>query len=99
MSRVKVLLLCLILLAATTSVVLAQEPNYSISHWSSGSGSTLTGDGYRLSGIAGQPEAGAPLSGEGYTLTGGFKPTRISGEVPPDPMDRHIYLPIIFHSP
>jgi hypothetical protein len=48
-----------------------------------------TGEGYRLSGTAGQPDAGV-LEGVGYTLLGGFwRGGQVSGQ------SYWVYLPVV----
>jgi hypothetical protein len=52
---------CVVLLAAVVPLALAQtRVDYDLSWWTAdGGGATLsTGEGYRLSGTAGQPDAG-----------------------------------------
>ena len=63
---------CVVLVAAVVPLALAQT-GYDLSWWTvDGGGATLsTGEGYRLSGTAGQPDAGV-LEGSGYSLLGGF---------------------------
>ena len=67
---------CCVLLAAAVMVPIAiaqTGTDYELSWWTAdGGGATLsTGEGYRLSGTAGQPDAGV-LEGNGYVLGGGF---------------------------
>jgi len=64
---------CVLLLAAAVVPLALAQTGYDLSWWTvDGGGATLiTGEGYRLSGTAGQPDAGA-LEGGGYTLGGGF---------------------------
>ena len=93
----QVLFPTLVLLLLTAAVALAQGSNYSISRWTFGSGSSLQGGHYHLSGIAGQPDVGAPLSGGEFTLRGGLRPNRGS---PPSPLKQEkLYLPIVVRSP
>jgi hypothetical protein len=63
---------CVVLVAAVVPLALAQT-GYDLSWWTvDGGGATLSiGGGYRLSGTAGQPDAGL-LEGGGYVLGGGF---------------------------
>jgi hypothetical protein len=65
--------------------------DYDLSWWTvDGGGVTLgAGEGYRLSGTAGQPDAGL-LGGAGYTLGGGFwRGGEVSGQ------SYEIYLPLL----
>jgi hypothetical protein len=81
---------CVLLVAAVVPLALAQT-GYDLSWWTvDGGGATLiTGEGYRLSGTIGQPDAGV-LTGGGYTLGGGFWR---GGEVV---STRHyVYLPLV----
>jgi hypothetical protein len=84
---------CLLLVVAVVAVVpmtLAQT-GYDLSWWTvDGGGHTLsTGEGYRLSGTAGQPDAGV-LEGVGYTLAGGFwRGGEVSGQ------SYEVYLPLV----
>jgi len=63
---------CCVLLPAAVPLALAQT-DYDLSWWTADGGGVMlsTGEGYRLSGTAGQPDAGV-LEGVGYTLAGGF---------------------------
>ena len=81
---------CLLLVAAAVPLALAQT-GYDLSWWTvDGGGATLsTGEGYRLSGTAGQPDAGV-LSGGQYTLGGGFWRGGAVAQA-----DYGIYLPLI----
>lgn len=81
---------CLLLVAAVMPLALAQT-SYDLSWWTvDGGGATLiTGAGYRLSGTAGQPDAGV-LVGAGYTLGGGFWR---GGAVTLPPF--RVYLPLV----
>ena len=68
--RRRILLLALILLAATP-IALAQT-GLVLDWWTiDAGGGTSTGGGFTLTGTSGQPDAGA-LAGGGFTLTGGF---------------------------
>jgi len=81
---------CCLLLAAAVPLALAQT-GYDLSWWTvDGGGATLsTGEGYRLSGTAGQPDAGV-LQGDGYTLLGGFwRGGQVSGQ------SYWVYLPVV----
>jgi hypothetical protein len=81
---------CLLLVAAVVPLALAQT-GYDLSWWTvDGGGHTLsTGEGYRLSGTAGQPDAGV-LEGVGYTLAGGFwRGGEVSGQ------SYEVYLPLV----
>lgn len=72
---------CCLLLVAVVPLALAQT-GYDLSWWTvDGGGATLSaGEGYRLSGTAGQPDAGM-LEGGGYTLGGGFwRGGQVSGQ-------------------
>ena len=95
------MLLAVFILLILAKPILAQgESSYTLSRWSLNGSSTLTGGGYRLSAIAGQPEVSPPLSGDGYTMVGGFRSGRIPGGVlPSNPTDERVYLPIILRSP
>ena len=66
------LLLCSILLQAT-SCLPASAQQYTIDWYKvAGGGGTSTGGVYAVSGTIGQPDAGAPMTGGSYSLTGGF---------------------------
>jgi hypothetical protein len=79
--RIGIALLALVALLLLASVVLADAgpidakaaQSYELSWWTvDGGGSTsVSSEGYTLSGTIGQPDAGA-ASGGSYTLTGGF---------------------------
>jgi hypothetical protein len=64
---------CCVALVAVPLAIAQTGAEYDLSWWTvDGGGVTLsTGEGYRLSGTAGQPDAGL-LVGSGYTLGGGF---------------------------
>jgi hypothetical protein len=65
---------CSVVLVVAVPIAIAQTgTEYDLSWWTvDGGGVTLSsGEGYRLSGTAGQPDAGV-LVGGGYTLGGGF---------------------------
>jgi hypothetical protein len=82
---------CCMALAAVPVVVAQTGSDYDLSWWTlDGGGDTLiTGEGYRLSGTAGQPDAGV-LSGGGYTLGGGFwRGGAVSGQF------CYVYLPLV----
>ena len=81
---------CVVLVAAVVPMTLAQT-GYDLSWWTvDGGGATpSTGEGYRLSGTAGQPDAGV-LEGGGYTLLGGFwRGGQVSGQ------SYWVYLPVV----
>ena len=81
---------CVMLVAAVVPLALAQT-GYDLSWWTvDGGGATLsTGEGYRLSGTAGQPDAGL-LEGGGYTLGGGFwRGGKVGGQF------YTVYLPVV----
>jgi hypothetical protein len=78
--------------------LLAQvEPPYVLSRWTFHSGVTLSSNGYTVTGLIGQGEAGAVVSNGGYTLVGGFLPAT----QPFDPggnlssVRGQVYLPLI----
>jgi hypothetical protein len=83
---------CCLLLAAAVPLALAQTGSeYDLSWWTAdGGGDTPnTGEGYHLTGTAGQPDAGM-LEGDGYTLLGGFwRGGEVSGQW------YEVYLPLI----
>jgi len=81
---------CLLLAAVVVPLALAQM-DYDLSWWTvDGGGATLSsGGGYRLSGTAGQPDAGV-LEGDGTTLLGGFwRGGQVSGQY------HTVYLPLV----
>jgi len=81
---------CVLLVAAVVPLALAQT-GYDLSWWTvdGGGAMLITGEGYRLSGTAGQPDAGA-LEGGGYTLGGGFwRGGEVSGQF------YEIFLPLV----
>lgn len=81
---------CLLLAAVVVPLTLAQT-GYDLSWWTvDGGGARLsTGEGYRLSGTAGQPDAGL-LEGGGYTLGGGFwRGGKVGGQ------SYVVYLPLV----
>jgi hypothetical protein len=81
---------CVVLVAAVVPMTLAQT-GYDLSWWTvDGGGATLiTGEGYRLSGTAGQPDAGV-LAGGGYALLGGFwRGGKVGGQ------SYVVYLPLV----
>jgi hypothetical protein len=84
--------ICCLLLAAVVPLALAQtRVDYDLSWWTvDGGGATLsTGEGYRLSGTAGQSDAGV-LQGVGHTLLGGFwRGGQVSGQT------YWVYLPVV----
>ena len=53
---------------------LCQAQQYTISLSSVGSGGTLTGGGYSIDSVIGEPAASIELSGGSYTLQSGFWP-------------------------
>jgi hypothetical protein len=85
----------LLLAAAVVPLALAQTgSDYDLSWWTvDGGGATLsTGEGYRLSGSAGQPDAGV-LEGGGCTLLGGFwRGGEVAGQ------SYEVYLPLLLRS-
>jgi hypothetical protein len=71
--------------------------NLSISWWTvHSSGSTASGGGYSLSGVVGQPDAGA-LSGGEYSLQGGFWNSAVGATTPSE--DNTLYLPFVSTQP
>ena len=87
----------LVVLLAAASVALAQEPIYTLTHWTLHSGATVSNHGYTLTGLIGQSEAAAVMSNQGYTLVGGFIPATQPFDPGDNPAgDGHqIYLPLI----
>lgn len=83
-SVVMVVMLLAALSVIGATVVSAQSDGYTLNWFSVTSGGQSAGNGYALSGISGQAEAGEP-SGDGYALTGGFWQSK----------DQHVYLPIV----
>ena len=81
---------CLLLAAAIVPLAIAQT-EYDLSWWTADGGGVIlgTGEGYRLSGTAGQPDAGV-VEGGGYTLAGGFW---TGGEV--SAQSYRLYLPLV----
>lgn len=63
----------IVLLLAGRAVYAQTGSGYDLS-WNTvdSSSSPVTGSGYMLTGLAGQPDAGMSLTGGGYTLAGGF---------------------------
>jgi len=82
---------CLLLVAAVPIAIAQTRVDYDLSWWTADGGGVMlsTGEGYRLSGTAGQPDAGA-LEGVGYTLLGGFW---LGGEV--STQTYWVYLPVV----
>lgn len=79
------------LLLLPVGLVSLAQTGYDLSWWTvDGGGAILsTGGGYRLSGTAGQPDAGV-LTGGGYTLGGGFwRGGQASGQ------SYEIFLPLV----
>jgi hypothetical protein len=61
---------------------------YDLTWWTvDGGGGESSGDGYRLTGTAGQPEPGPALVGDGYTLVSGFWPAAAASH--------ELYLPLV----
>ena len=81
----------LLLLAAV--VVSAVDLGYEVKWWSINGGAQISsGDGFSLTGIAGQPEAGPGMTGDDFTVSGGYW----SGDLEPvQPADGAIFLPVI----
>jgi hypothetical protein len=84
------LILALLLVSA---VVLAAQMSPEISWWTvDGGAETSVGDGFSLSGIIGQPEAGPAMTDDTYTVTGGYWHAALK-EAPPQEWD--VFLPIV----
>jgi hypothetical protein len=82
---------CLLLVAAAVVPLALAQTDYDLSWWTADGGGAMlsTGEGYRLSGTAGQPDAGV-LEGVGYTLLGGFwRGGQVSGQ------SYWVYLPVV----
>jgi len=98
MRRTRALFLVLATLVLMNLPALAQTGGgYDLTWWTiDGGGGTVTGNGYTLSGTAGQPDAGAALTGGGYALTGGFWSGSSTGGSPGG--GNKLYLPVIMRS-
>ncbi|MBL7199861.1 MAG: hypothetical protein ISS56_06920 [Anaerolineae bacterium] len=77
--------IALLLLGA---VALALGTSYGLSWWTvDGGGGTSRGEGFAVSGTAGQPDAGLSMNGAGYALSGGFW---LGGEA-----KHQVFLPLV----
>jgi hypothetical protein len=84
------LIMVLLLLSA---VVLASQMAPEISWWTvDGGAETSTGDGFSLSGIIGQPDAGPAMTDSTYTVTGGYWHAALQ-EATPQEWD--VFLPLV----
>lgn len=83
----------LLALAISTSLIMAHNDALApIAWWTAdGGGGQSSGDGYRLSGTAGQPDAGA-MAGGSYRLDGGFWE---SEEIAAAGDEQNVYLPVV----
>jgi hypothetical protein len=80
----KTILSCLLLLAGSSVMGLAQS--YSIDWFTiDGGGGTSTGGVFTVSGTIGQPDAGGPMVGGNYSLVGGFWALPIAVPTPGTP--------------
>jgi hypothetical protein len=74
-------------------VAFAFQQGYEINWWSvDGGAGTSTGDGFSVSGIIGQPDAGPAMSSDTYTVTGGYWHAGL------DPVihgDQLVFLPLL----
>lgn len=89
-SRLRTYALWLALGALTVlmwSSTVAAQGNYTLYWWTLEPGGSSSGDGYEVTGVAGQMDAGV-LSGGNFTLSGGFI---LSEEVAP----AELFLPAI----
>jgi len=95
---VVVVLLALVTGSILAGVAFAQTGGgYNLTWWTvDGGGGTVTASGYALSGMIGQPDAGAALTGGGYALTGGFWGG--SGTGGSAGGGHKLYLPVIMRS-
>lgn len=90
LSRYRVLVLIaisLLLLANSNSTVASSGAGYTIDWFEVNSGSVSTGGGFRLTGVAGQPDARSSNGGT-YKLGGGFFPSPDARETYP------VFLPL-----
>jgi hypothetical protein len=89
----KVLILIVLVLLLFSAVIVVAGNSYSIPWWSiDGGAQTSSGDGFSLSGIAGQPDAGLAMTGGDYGVTGGYW----SAAESEDPeQELKVYLPFI----
>jgi hypothetical protein len=73
MKAISILRLAAGLLLATGSLNAVRAQSYSIDWFTiDGGGGVSTGGVYQVSGIIGQPDAGAAMAGGSYSVTGGF---------------------------
>jgi len=88
-----VVLTLLLALSLSTTLIVAQNDGFgAITWWTvDGGGGESSGGGYRVSGTAGQPDAGA-MAGGSYRLEGGFW-ERDELVAPGDGPD--VYLPFV----
>jgi len=83
-----ILILALVLLAATSVLTAAQVDGYDLAWWTvdAGGGQSIA-PGYTLDGTIGQPDAGPSLADSTYTLSGGYWGSVTPGE--------QVYLPLL----
>ena len=85
----------ILILLFASAVVLAAQLEPEIRWWSvDGGAGTSSGDGYALSGIIGQPDAGPAMSDGRFTVSGGYWNAAASGDQP-EIEEWEIYLPIL----
>ena len=99
LTKIKVWLvaLLLVILPATTSIVLAQGGSeYTLFWWTVDNGGGLSqGGAFALNGTLGQPDAGTAMSGGQFSLQGGFWPAGNVSGAPPANGGQSVYLPLI----
>ena len=89
MKRVLIIALVLLVLLASSMLVLAQADDFSLTWYTIDGGATFSqGGDFGLSGTIGQPDTGV-LSGGEFALLGGFG----GGDSPST--KQHLYLPLV----
>ena len=81
----KALIPIILVLLLLTVLVAAAQNGYNIPWWSvDGGAQTSSGDGFSLSGIIGQADAGPTMSDGEYTVSGGYWQASLQQETPSD---------------
>lgn len=89
MKRILIITLALLVLLVSSMLVLAQAGEFSLPWYTiDGGAASSQGGSFELSGLIGQPDAGALYGGE-FTLVGG-----LGGSVPPS-ANQQLYLPLV----
>ena len=92
---IKKTLLIALLIASILLVAFTVNQNYEIDWWSlDGGGGTSSGDGFSISGIIGQQDAGPALTDGTYTAIGGYWAASLA---PVQPANPKVLLPLLMN--